>query len=149
MLVSKFSAVFDDIANKVEYHYSMTYNSNYFDGAVYNVILSPGERAKCTGPFGRRAIFVGTRFGTCVFFEYLIPDPEDVDRKVSASIPNRLDLLVPRDDLTEEDLFKFANGSQNIGDMVERMLTPTRQYAAREFDYSSAVEKRMEKLRAS
>lgn len=142
MQASTFNAIFDDIANTIEYKHEWENGTGYFDGAVYSVALNPGERAKALTPWKRRIVFVGTRYGTCVFFERYMPEEGATDIRVVSNVPQRAVGLVTDGLLSTEDFYKFTNGSLNIGHIIERIAVPSKYYAEREAEFAAAVQAR-------
>lgn len=142
MQVSIFNNVFNEITNAVAYNTEWENGTGYFDNAVYTVALNPGERAKSTSTGGRRIIFIGTRFGTCVFFERYLAEEGASNIRVVSNVPGRLVGLVIEGPQSTEDFHKFTNGSLNIGHIIERIAVPSKYYAEREAEFAAAVQAR-------
>lgn len=63
-----FKAAFESITVELPFDAKWSNGTGYFDGAV-DLPLEPGKLAKSRDPYGRRLIFVGTRFGVVVVFD--------------------------------------------------------------------------------
>ena len=74
MKAAYFDAHFNDIKNNIEFSETWCNGTGYFDGAVRQVKLAPGEQAVSVDTHGRKIIFTGTRFGTVVIFERYVRD---------------------------------------------------------------------------
>ena len=142
MQASTFTNVFNEITNVIPYNTEWENGTGYFDNAVYSVALNPGERAKSTSTVGRRIVFIGTRFGTCVFFERYLAEAGSNNIRVVSNVPERIVGLVTDGIMSTEDFCKFSNSFLNIGHIVERIVNQNKYYAGREAEFAAAVQAR-------
>ena len=105
--------------------------TGYFDHAVTLVKLNPGDMAKAEDPQGRKLIFIGTRFGTCVFFERYARKELDDQIRVVSNVPSELRMLVTDGALGYDEFARMASNGANIGTAVERMFNIMNDKAAK------------------
>lgn len=137
-----FNSHFDSIEKEIDYSAEWENGTGYFDNAVYSVILNPGEVAKSTSTGGRRLIFVGTRFGTCVFFERFVTTEESEETAVTSNVPRRLNNIITSGSLDYSEFSRLSCPSLNIGRAVEALFGKSAYFSAVEDEYSAAVDAR-------
>lgn len=137
-----FNNHFESIPTAIEFSEEWKNGTGYFDNAVHSVILEPGEIAKSTANDGRRIIFVGTRFGTCVFFERYATNDNCENSVIVSNIPRRLNNIITSGSLDYSEFSRLACPTLNIGRSVEVLFGKSNYFSATEDEYTAAVEAR-------
>lgn len=118
-----FDTHFNQVNNPITFNEAWCNGTDYFDGAVRLVKLEPGKMGTSIDPHGRKLIMVGTRFGTCVFFErYVRSDDVQEQTHVVSNVPRELRHLVTSGSLNYDEFTRLVAGHLNIGIAVEDMF---------------------------
>ena len=134
MQASYFDRHYNDITNVLPFNPEWPNGTGYFDNAVYKVKLQPGELASSIDKVNRRIIFVGTRFGTCVFFErFSRPADAAKDSKVRvvSNVPARLRTMVTDTELSYSEFSRCTTSYLNIGKTIETLFDTENKYFRR------------------
>lgn len=95
--------------------------TGYFNPAVKLVELTPGEEAKSKDELGRKIIFIGTRFGTCVVFEREASNTQ----RICSNLPRAVCTLFCIDNRVDDQNFTVLfgrHGGSNIGSRIEELF---------------------------
>lgn len=129
-LANRFNKYFAEIQREVEFSMSWHNGTGYFDMAVkdaeLNAALHPGDMAKCVDNFGRKLIFVGTRFGVVVVFQRAANNPDSRHCVNLAGIFQRLNFVNANNSpLTRENANQIFGSwdSYNVGQRIEDIAT--------------------------
>lgn len=123
-----FNSLFDEIKTVVPFSEKWYNGTGYLDGAVRDVKLEPGARAK-SETFGidgltRRIILIGTPVGTVVFFERYLPEKDGTRCAVIVNnVPSELDGIIASGSVPDNKLSAFIGSDWlNIGHSVHRVF---------------------------
>lgn len=124
-----FDTHFAQATSSLEFDPAWANGTGYFDHAVKMVSLEPGEMASSVDPQGRKIILIGTRFGTCVFFERYARKDTDDQIRVTSNVPSALRMLITDGVLGYDEFARLASAGSNIGHAVERMFAEVEKTA--------------------
>lgn len=110
-----FASLFSKINNTIEFDKNWKNGTGYLDGAVYDVKLASGERAKTTDDLGRNVIFVGTELGTFVMFERYSHEQDGTRSSVIVANAPRALRHFACGPMREDMIHMVANDIANIG----------------------------------
>lgn len=86
---------YNKIEKSIPFNKDWNNGTGYYDGAVHDVKLEPGEEAKSISPMpnNRRIIFIGTQLGTIVLFERYTNGADGVIVKNISGAMRRLSII--------------------------------------------------------
>lgn len=116
-----FEARFNEIQKEIPFNPEWVHG-DYFDGAVDDVKLAPGEEAKSISQAGddRKLIFVGTQLGTIVLFQRYTGDPNTIVRNIPTPLTHVG--IIPTGQLSYDHLTNILDyrPESNIGSRLAR-----------------------------
>lgn len=119
-----FDYKFDEIEKNIIFNPEWANKTGYFDPAVKLVELAAGERARAIDTHGRKIIFVGTRFGTCVFFERYTREEGSKSTYVTTNVPRQLNNMITTGALSESEFCRVVGSTdRNIGRDLETLFS--------------------------
>lgn len=117
-----FDSHYANIETEIAFDSQWCNGTGYFDNATHMVQLAPAALAVSTDPYGRKIILVGTRHGTCVFFERYARDNEVQEQiTVVSNTPKALRALVTEGNIGYDEFSRMVSPNLNIGSAIERM----------------------------
>lgn len=123
-----FNSLFDEIKTVIPFSEKWYNGTGYLDGAVRDVKLEPGARAKSetSGVDGltRRIILIGTPVGTVVFFERYLPEKDGTRSSIIVNnVPSELDGIIASGPVSDNKLSAFIGADWlNIGHSVQKIF---------------------------
>ncbi len=131
-----FDSHFNAINTEIAFDASWCNGTGYFDNATRAVKLQPGKLGVSKDPHGRKIILVGTRHGTCVFFERYSRESEVQEQIVVVSnAPSALRCLITDGNIGYDEFSRLVTNHINIGTALEdmyRILEKTQKSLAEE-----------------
>lgn len=110
------------IENTITFNPTWKNGTGYLDGAV-EAQLAVGEAVKCVDDYGRRVILIGTRFGTCVFFERTVYEEGQEDVTMVNNVPTKLRMMITDGPLSDSEFARLVGfKGYNIGHHLERLF---------------------------
>lgn len=135
-----FDSHYAQIEQTIEFKEEWANGTSYFDGAVWTP-LQPGELAKSVDPYGRKIILVGTRYGTCVFFErYARQDPSDELITVVSNTPARVRSLVTDGNIGYDEFSRCVTKSANIGTAIEKLFSDFKRFVEEDQEFATIMQ---------